>query len=80
MLRDKQGNQQTAKDKRYVLNSDDLANSLAEYGISVRKPEYYSDTVTTNYLRKQNASSGGGGNSTSGGGSDQQQQQQQQQQ
>ncbi|RKP12509.1 transcription initiation factor TFIID 23-30kDa subunit-domain-containing protein, partial [Piptocephalis cylindrospora] len=29
------------KDKRTVLTNDDLASALSEYGVNVRKPDYY---------------------------------------
>ncbi|KAL0485873.1 transcription initiation factor TFIID subunit 10 [Acrasis kona] len=38
----------SSKEKqRYVLNMEDLGSALKEYGVNVRKPEYYSDSTTT---------------------------------
>eukprot|EP01027_Heterolobosea_sp_BB2_P010048 GEZU01014794.1.p1 GENE.GEZU01014794.1~~GEZU01014794.1.p1 ORF type:complete len:133 (-),score=27.48 GEZU01014794.1:119-517(-) len=36
-----------AKEKRYVLTTEDLAASMKEYGISIKKPEYYANSIAT---------------------------------
>ena len=40
-LRDKQ----RGKEKRLVLTLDDLSAALKDYGINIRKPEYFADRV-----------------------------------
>jgi transcription initiation factor TFIID subunit 10 len=47
-----------SKEKRYVLNNEDLSNSLAEYGITVRKPEYFSDSLTIETVKRTRETSG----------------------
>eukprot|EP00761_Pharyngomonas_kirbyi_P012421 gb/GECH01012448.1/.p1 GENE.gb/GECH01012448.1/~~gb/GECH01012448.1/.p1 ORF type:complete len:131 (+),score=34.04 gb/GECH01012448.1/:1-393(+) len=43
--------QQSGRDKKYSLQVEDLAASLEEYGITIRKPEYYSDGTKTSVSR-----------------------------
>ncbi len=46
---------QLQKDKKHpVLTNEILASSLAEYGVRLSKPEYYSDSVTTTIVKKVN--------------------------
>lgn len=47
--------------KAYVLTQEDLASALSEYGISIRKPEYYTDEVNFTRGGKSSSSSRGGG-------------------
>ncbi|CDS14462.1 hypothetical protein LRAMOSA06631 [Lichtheimia ramosa] len=36
------GNRKTGKDRKAVLTMDDLSAALGEYGVNVKKPDYYS--------------------------------------
>eukprot|EP01111_Echinosteliopsis_oligospora_P009683 TRINITY_DN2878_c0_g1_i1.p1 TRINITY_DN2878_c0_g1~~TRINITY_DN2878_c0_g1_i1.p1 ORF type:complete len:168 (-),score=52.00 TRINITY_DN2878_c0_g1_i1:107-610(-) len=45
-IRQNANKSKSAKDKRLVLTMEDLSQSLKEYGINLKKPEYYADKLS----------------------------------
>lgn len=41
------------KEKKRVLQTEDLQNALRDYGINARKPDYFADTTQSGVTRKK---------------------------
>lgn len=50
---DKNNSSKSGKEKKRVLQTEDLQNALKEYGINARKPEYFADTPQSGVTRKK---------------------------
>jgi len=48
---------QSGRETRYVLTTEDLAQSLSDYGINLHKPEYYSDNLVNEQITTRSVGS-----------------------
>ncbi|KAG2388643.1 hypothetical protein C9374_000082 [Naegleria lovaniensis] len=46
---------QQGKEPRYVLATEDLAQSLKDYGIEIHKPEYFSDNLVNEQIQTRSS-------------------------